>query len=244
MKPKWQSEVRPIRRRMSSWPMATSAPYTIEISASATTNGVAHCDASGNSPRQKRIIPKVPILSRTQTSSTLVPGVAFSVASASQVCTGNIGALTAKAKKKPSEQPLLGARGRCRAATGRSSRYVGLAGVRGHDVQADDRGEHQQTAGELEDQELDRRLLAALTAEAADQEVHRDQRRLEQHVEQEDVGGRENAERQRLEGQHPGEERLGVAPWSASFHEATMTTGTSMVVSSTSTRPMPSTPRA
>ena len=29
MKPKWLSEVRPISRSMSSWPMATSAPYTI-----------------------------------------------------------------------------------------------------------------------------------------------------------------------------------------------------------------------
>ena len=52
MKPKWLSDVRPISRSMSSWPMATSAPYTIEISAIVTTNGVAHCDASGNSPRQ------------------------------------------------------------------------------------------------------------------------------------------------------------------------------------------------
>ena len=48
-------------------------------------------------------MPKVPILSSTQTSSTLVPVVAFSVVSASQVCTGNIGALTAKAMKKPTK---------------------------------------------------------------------------------------------------------------------------------------------
>ena len=66
-----------------------------------TTTGVAHSDASGKSPRQKRSIPNVPILSRMQTSSTEVPGVAFSVVSASQVCTGNIGALMAKAMKKP-----------------------------------------------------------------------------------------------------------------------------------------------
>ena len=48
-----------------------------------------------------RSIPKVPILSSTQTSSTLVPVVACSVVSASQVWTGNIGALTANAMKKP-----------------------------------------------------------------------------------------------------------------------------------------------
>ncbi len=103
MKPKWLSEVRPISRRMSSWPMARNAPYTIEIRASVTTTGVAHCDASGKSPRQKRSIPNVPILSSTQTSSTLVPGVAFSVVSASQVCSGKSGALTANAIMKPTK---------------------------------------------------------------------------------------------------------------------------------------------
>ena len=48
-------------------------------------------------------MPKVPILSRMQTSSTEVPVVAFSVVSASQVWTGNIGALIAKAMKKPAK---------------------------------------------------------------------------------------------------------------------------------------------
>ena len=50
IRPKWLSEVRPISRRMSSWPMATNAPYTIEISASVTTTGVAHSDAPGQQP--------------------------------------------------------------------------------------------------------------------------------------------------------------------------------------------------
>ena len=69
--------------------------------ASTTTTGVAQREASGNSSRQNRIIPKVPILSSTLTSSTEVPGVALWVVSGSQVCTGNIGALIAKAMKKP-----------------------------------------------------------------------------------------------------------------------------------------------
>src|SRR6478672_12490444 len=69
--------------------------------ASVTTTGVAQRDASGKSSRQNRIIPKVPILSSTLTSSTEVPGVALAVVSGSQVCTGNIGALIAKATKKP-----------------------------------------------------------------------------------------------------------------------------------------------
>src|SRR3954449_10375704 len=71
------------------------------ITASVTTTGVAQRDASGNSSRQNRIIPKVPILSSTLTSSTEVPGVAFWVVSGNHVCTGNIGALIAKATKKP-----------------------------------------------------------------------------------------------------------------------------------------------
>src|SRR3954447_9821804 len=89
--------------------MARKAPYTIETSARTTTRGVAQSEASGKSPRQKRSIPKVPILSSTQTSSTLVGGVACSVVSANQVCTGKSGALTANAMKKPtnSQRPAL-----------------------------------------------------------------------------------------------------------------------------------------
>ena len=51
------------------------------MTASTTTTGVAQREASGNSSRQNRIIPKVPILSSTLTSSTEVPGVALSVVS-------------------------------------------------------------------------------------------------------------------------------------------------------------------
>src|SRR5690242_9008171 len=71
------------------------------ITASVTTTGVAQREASGKSSRQNRIIPKVPILSSTLTSNTDVPGVAFCVVSGSHVCTGNIGAFTANATKKP-----------------------------------------------------------------------------------------------------------------------------------------------
>ncbi len=69
----------------------------IEITASTTTNGVAHRLAPGSMPRQIRIIPKVPILSRMPTSRAVAPGSACSAVSGSQVCTGTIGAFTAKA---------------------------------------------------------------------------------------------------------------------------------------------------
>jgi len=82
-------------------PIASSAPYTIETTASTRTTGVAHLAAPGNSGRQKRIMPNVPTLSSTPTSRTATGGGASAAASGSQVCTGNIGALTAKAKKKP-----------------------------------------------------------------------------------------------------------------------------------------------
>jgi len=73
----------------------------IETSASTTITGAAQREASGNSGRQSAIIPKVPTLSSTPTSSVDVPGVACWAASGSHVCTGNIGALIAKARKNP-----------------------------------------------------------------------------------------------------------------------------------------------
>ncbi len=61
--------------------------------------GAAQRAAFGNSGRQIAIIPKVPILSSTPTSRVDVPGVPCWAASGSQVCSGHMGALTAKAKK-------------------------------------------------------------------------------------------------------------------------------------------------
>ena len=71
------------------------------ITASAMTTGAAHCEASGNSGRQNRSMPKVPTLSSTPTSSTAPPGGDSAAASGSQVWNGHSGALIAKAMKKP-----------------------------------------------------------------------------------------------------------------------------------------------
>ena len=108
-------------------------------------------------------------------------------------------------------------------------------------------------------------------AEAADQEVHRDQDDLEEHVEQEDVGGQEQEQRAGLHRQHQGEEDaavvlaavaagtvsrrgrpeaararpLGRSPeQSKSFQLAMITTGVTITTSSTRVRPIPSRPRA
>ena len=64
------------------------------------TTGVAQAEASGKTMRQTLIIPKVPILSRMPTSIVEAPGVACSAVSGSQVCRPAIGAFTANAKKK------------------------------------------------------------------------------------------------------------------------------------------------
>jgi len=81
--------------------------------------GAAHWEAPGNSGRHRVSIPKVPTLSSTPTSSTDVPAGACSAASGSQECTGNIGALIAKARKKPRKSS--------RSVTGAISSPVRLA---------------------------------------------------------------------------------------------------------------------
>ena len=80
----------------------------MEITASTMITGVAHWLASGNSSRQNRIIPKVPILSMTPTIMVAPPGLDSSAASGSQVCSGTSGALIANANMKPtnSQRPV------------------------------------------------------------------------------------------------------------------------------------------
>ena len=73
----------------------------IETRARTSTTGVAHLLASGKRPRQKRSIAKVPTLSTTAVMRTATGAVASPMALGSQVCSGQSGALTAKAKKKP-----------------------------------------------------------------------------------------------------------------------------------------------
>ena len=95
-----------------------------------------------------------------QTSSTEVAGVACSVVSASQVCTGNSGALTANAMKKPDEQPALVTRvdvERCEVGEQVGRRAL----LGGDDVEPDHRAEQHQPAAELEHQELQRRPTAS-----------------------------------------------------------------------------------
>src|SRR5215467_11158479 len=86
---------------MSAWPIATTAPYKTPMTASVRISGVKYLDAAGNSSRQYLIMPNVPTLSSTPTSSTAAPGWAEAAASGSQVWNGHSGALIANAMKNP-----------------------------------------------------------------------------------------------------------------------------------------------
>ena len=67
-------------------------------------------------------------------------------------------------------------------------------------VQVDQRDQHQQRAGKRVEEELDRRVDAIGAAPNADDHVHRDQRRFEEHIEQQAIGGGEDADHQRRTG--------------------------------------------
>src|ERR1700746_2182766 len=92
---------------MSAWPMATTAPYKIPITASVMTSGGKYFAPDGNSSKQYRSMPNVPTLSSTPTSSTAAPGGAAAAASGSQVWNGHSGALIANAMKNPRNSHLL-----------------------------------------------------------------------------------------------------------------------------------------
>src|SRR6185437_15794054 len=71
----------------------------------------------------------------------------------------------------------------------------------GDDEQTDHRGQHDQAAEQRVEEELHRRVLPPRPPEAPDEEVHRYEHGLEQHVEQEDVGGGEHAHQRGLGGE-------------------------------------------
>jgi len=70
----------------------------------------------------------------------------------------------------------------------------------------DDGDEHEQAAHEGEQHELDRRVDLPRPAPDADDEVHRDEHGLPEHVEQDEVGGAEHARHARLQQQQRDEE--------------------------------------
>ena len=181
--------------------------------ASTTTTGVAQREASGNSSRQNRIIPKVPILSSTLTSSTEVPGVALSRGVRQPGVHREHRRLDREGDEEAEEHPAAdrGAEvdvGQLRDEVRRT--VVGLRRTR--------RRARPPTASITSPpaSENSRNFTAARTrsrsAVPGDEEVDRDQGRLEEDVEEEHVGGGEDTDREALERQDPREEPLGAPP--------------------------------
>ena len=118
------------------------------------------CDASGNSGRQSRIMPKVPTLSSTPTSSTAAPGGASAAASGSQVCNGHSGALIAKAKKKPRNSSFSRAGVDVEAGQVVESRKPWSPPAAGRRRAPMTRDQHEQAAEQAVEQELHRGVRA------------------------------------------------------------------------------------
>src|SRR6185436_3637666 len=78
---------------------------------------------------------------------------------------------------------------------------------RGH---AENRQQHQHAGGHGVEDELDRRVDAPLVAPDADQEIHRHQHGVPEHVEQKEVERHEDAHHRAFEQQHEDAERPGL----------------------------------
>ena len=124
-------------------------------------------------------------------STTEPPVGASTCASGSQVCTGHIGTLTAKAAKKAKNSSVCACSRQRQLVPGQdveaAARLV---------VQVDQRDQHQQRAEQRVQEELERRIDPARAAPDADDDVHRDQRGFEEHVEQQAVERAEHADHQ------------------------------------------------
>ena len=133
------------------------------ITDSVRTSGVKHLAAPGNSSRQYRIMPNVPTLSSTPTSSTAAPGCAGAAASGSQVWNGHSGALIAKAMKKPrnSHFCVVGSMGTCTSWLEQERAVVaGHGAARGDTYSAITAASMSRPPRQAVEQELHRRVLA------------------------------------------------------------------------------------
>ena len=114
-------------------------------------------------------MPNVPTLSTTAIISTAVAGVASTAASGSQRWNGHSGALTANANMKPRNSALSTAGSTTSSPLDTAATIVAeverarreRVAARRHHVQPDDRGEHDQPAEQVVQQELHRRLASA-----------------------------------------------------------------------------------
>ena len=215
MNPRWAIDEYATSRFRSCCIVATMAPYVMPITASVRNSGRLHHAASGNRYSPNRSRPYVPSFSMTPARITEPAVGAWVWASGSHVCSGKIGTLTAKAtaKAKNSHRPVVAGNSACSAISTRSNVSSPDAVVAGQEHRRDDPDEHERRAEHREQEELQRRVLPALVAPPADEEVHRHEHDLEEDEEHEQVEAEEAAHHAGLEQQQPGEVRLLVVMW-------------------------------
>jgi hypothetical protein len=68
-----------------------------------------------------------------------------------------------------------------------------------HEIQRDDRNEHEYRSDHRVEDELDRRINPPLSSPYSDEEVHRNQHDFPKHIEEEEIERGENAEHAGLE---------------------------------------------
>jgi hypothetical protein len=126
------------------------------------------------------------------------------------VWSGNTGTFTAKAIAKPkkSHRPVDVANAGVLGDLDEVERDAVDTVAAGDEHRRHDRHEHERRADHRVEEELHGRVLAALVAPAADEEVHRHEHDLEEHEEQEQVEAQERAHHAGLEQQQPREVRL------------------------------------
>jgi len=110
------------------------------------------------------------------------------------------------------------------------------------DDQIEDGGQHEHTAHHGVDEELHRRVDAPGASPDADEEVHGDEHRFPEDIEEEKIGGDEDADHAAPEDEQ--EEMVGLDPLGDRRPAARMARGMSRVVSRTMSRLIPSTPTA
>ena len=135
------------------------------------------------------IRPYVPSLGRMPESTTFVEVGLDTYTSSSQLCSGTAGTLMSNPKRIGAAMAICAVRERpppaLRASIEKRAR---------EDTEGEKAREHHRAAEERVDKELDGRRPAVLVAPDADHEVHRDQRYLEEDVEQDQVLRREDPE--------------------------------------------------
>ena len=120
---------------------------------------------------------------------------ASTCASGNHVCTGHIGTFTANDAKKASQSHIAGIQ---REVEGHERRNIGRARVEIRDEYCQ---QHQDGAEQRIEEELERRVYPARPAPNADNQEHRDQDRLEEDVERDEIERAEHADHHRFQHQ-------------------------------------------